>query len=149
MSFRKERIHRCGFSNIDFRSKNDEESLKVFQPWKCKTTFGTMGYTDYKLDPDYKKKLMGVSEKINKQRDNVEEVPDPKYYKTARYYNEKKMPIKEKTVYTDERFANLDETGKGKEMYTGDSMMISYLTKNRKLAKSKFSQVEESRKKGK
>jgi len=132
MSLRKERNHCYGYSNIDFRSKRDDESLQLFQPWKVRKAFGTMGYTDYKIDPDNKKKLLLISENINNQRTIYSEIPDPKYYKTARYYYNNKIPLKEKTEFTNERIAQLDETAKGKEIFTGDSMMISDITKSRK-----------------
>ena len=48
MSLRKDRIHQCGLSNIDFRSKGDIENLNFFEPWKTYTNhFGTMGNKNY------------------------------------------------------------------------------------------------------
>lgn len=145
MSVRKDRIHRCGHSNIDFRSKRDEEALKVYQPWKNRTAFGTMGYVGFKLHPEENKKILEVSEKLNNQRTVLSEMPDPKYHKSAQFYFDKKIPIKEKTIYTNERVAQLDESFKGKEMFTGDSMMIADINKFRK-AKKKKEYVDRNRK---
>jgi hypothetical protein len=138
MNIRKERTHRCGHSNIDFRSKKDTDSLQTYQPWKCKKEFGTMGYTDFKLSFNDHKKALENTQQINCQRNILSEVPDPKYHKTAQYYSQNKIPIKSKTIYTNERVAQLDESFKGKDMYTGDSMMIADITKFRKNKTKKF-----------
>jgi len=102
-------------------------------PWRSKKEFGTMGNESYKLPFNENKKLLKVTENINTQKNNLFEVPDPKYYKSAQFYNANNIPIKLKTLFTDERVAQLDESFKGKEKFIGDSMMIADLTKNRKL----------------
>ena len=48
MSLRRPRSHRIGISNIDFRSKKDEENLRIFEPWQSPKDVGTMGYKNYK-----------------------------------------------------------------------------------------------------
>jgi len=104
-------------------------------PWKLKKEYGTMGNDSFKLPFNEHKKIMQVTEKINTQRNILQEIPDPKYYKTAQFYQSKKMQIKEKSIFVNDRLAQLDESFKGKEKYIGDGMMISDLTKNRKLQK--------------
>ncbi len=138
MNIRKDRIHKYGYSNIDFRSKKDEENIKIFQPWLARKPFGTMGYTDYKLPPNEQKRIMEVSENINQQKNINAEIPDPKYYKTAQYYRTNKIPIKAKTIYTNERIAQLEESLKGKDVFTGESMMIAEITKYRKRKTKEF-----------
>jgi hypothetical protein len=132
MNIRKQRNHQVGHSNIDFRSKKDEESLKIFQPWKLMEAPGTMGYSGYKPNTINMKKILEVSKSINTQRIIASEIPDPKYHKTAEFYYKNRIPIKTKTMYTTERVAQLDESFKGKEVFTGDSMMISDINKYRK-----------------
>jgi len=147
MNIRKQRTHQAGHSNIDFRSKNDDQSLKIYQPWKMMKAHGTMGYSDYKNNPDVIKKLLEVSKTINTQQAITSEIPDPKFHKTAEYYFIHKIPIKAKTINTTERIAQLDESVKGKEVYTGDSMMISDLTKFRKnRIKKKYDDTEKLQK---
>ena len=34
MSLKRNRTHYSGYTNLDFRTKNDKTSLKLFQPWK-------------------------------------------------------------------------------------------------------------------
>lgn len=148
MKTRKLRTHHCGYSNIDFRSKNDFESLKTYQPWKVRTAFGTMGYSQYHLPKNEKNKVLGVSNNLNDQRAVLSDVPDPKFHRTAEFYSNNKIPIKAKTMNTNERIAQLDEHDKGKERFTGDSMMIADLTKNRKY-KSKKSGISNKEKREK
>ena len=135
MKIRKERSHRCGHTNIDFRTKNDVDNIKTFMPWKSKKEFGTMGNNFYSLSFNEKKKLMKVTENLNTLRNTHESVPDPKYYKTAQFYQSNNMQIKKKAMTCDEKLANLDESFKGKEKFTGDSLMIADLTKQRKKRK--------------
>ena len=45
------------------------------------------------------------------------------------------MQIKKKAMTSDERLAQLDESFKGKEKFTGESMMIADLNKERKKRK--------------
>jgi Ca2+-binding EF-hand superfamily protein len=133
MKQRKDRTHLYGHSNLDFRSKKDTENLKIYQPWKMRTEFGTMGYAGFKIAPDDTKKVIEVSEKLTNQQSVVSGVPDPKYFKTAQFYYDKKIPLKARTFYTNERVAQLDESFKGKEVFTGDSMMISDINKFRRM----------------
>lgn len=135
MNIRKERSHRCGHTNIDFRTKNDVDNIKTFMPWKSKKEFGTMGNNFYSLSFNEKKKLMKVTENINTIKNSHDEFPDPKYYKTAQFYQSNNMQIKKKAMTCDERIAQLDESFKGKNKFTGDSMMIADLTKQRKQRK--------------
>jgi len=145
MSIRRERSHKCGHSNIDFRTKNDQEAIKTFMPWKLKKEYGTMGNDEYKLPFNEHKKLLKETEKINTQRNILHEAPDPKYYKTAQFYQSNNIPIKAKTMFVNERLAQLDESFKGKEKFIGDGMMISDLTKNRKLQKEYGDKVNQKK----
>jgi hypothetical protein len=138
MKQRKERSHLYGHSNLDFRSKNDTENLKIYQPWKVRTEFGTMGYSGFQGVPDESKKMKEVSEKLFNQQTIVSGIPDPKFFKSAQFYYDKKIPLKARTFYTNERVAQLDESFKGKEVYTGDSMMISDINKYRKMKTKGF-----------
>lgn len=125
MKLRKERNHLYGQTNIDFRSKKDAEAIKIYQPWMVKKNFGTMGNQDYHLPVDDFKNCLRPVSKIISQREVNAELPDPKYYKSAQYYDKLKIPLKQKTITTSERIAQLNEETKGKEKYVGDSMMIA------------------------
>ena len=47
MSLKLQRMHRCGYTNLDFRSKGDFDSVKLYEPWKIPKEFGTMGKSFY------------------------------------------------------------------------------------------------------
>ena len=137
MSLKVQRIHRCGYTNIDFRSKGDFESIKLYEPWKIPKEFGTMGKSFYYPSYSEAKKVFSVSKSLNKLKNIVQGSPDPKSYPGALYY--KKNNIKPKIVqeFRVERVAELDESEIGKEKYIGDSMMIADINKYRKERKNK------------
>ena len=83
MSLRKERIHACGVSNIDFRTKRETENLKLYEPWKIPKEFGTMGTYGYYPSYTEMKKMFSVSQNLNKLKDIVHYSPDPKSYPTC------------------------------------------------------------------
>ena len=131
MSLKKPRIHRCGFTNLDFRSKGDFDSLKLYEPWKIPKDFGSMGKSFYYPSFSEAKKIFSVSKSLNKLKNIIQGSPDPKAYPGALYY--KKYNIKPNIIqeFRNERVAELDESGIGKEKYIGDSMMISDINKYR------------------
>ena len=57
MSLRRPRSHIVGISNIDYRTKKDEENLKIFEPWQTPKDLGTMGNRNYKNPPKLNKIL--------------------------------------------------------------------------------------------
>ncbi|MCQ2818204.1 MAG: hypothetical protein MJ252_13135 [archaeon] len=132
MSLRKERIHESGFANFDFRSKRDHKNLQIFQPWKIASHYGTMNDYGFKLPWDERKRRMEICKELNTIKNLNEEVPDPKVYQSAIFYKRNNIKINERQIYTLDRLAQLDESGKGKEIYVGDSMMIADINKMRK-----------------
>ena len=145
MSLRLERVHQCGTSNIDFRSKKDFESLTLYQPWKIPKNFGTMGQSCYYPSYSEIKNTFSVSENINQIKDKVQGSPNPKGYKTAKFYKEQKISPQIKSNFISERLAQLDESYIGKDIFTGDSMMIADINKFRKERKRKKRFLEKER----
>ena len=88
MSLRRPRSHRIGISNIDFRSKRDEESLRIFEPWKAPKDVGTMGYKNYKNPMKIGRNLFSDTKNINTHRDIVNDYPDPRFFTTAQFYKD-------------------------------------------------------------
>ena len=149
MSLKKPRIHTTGLSNIDYRSKNDLINLNQYEPWHKTKDFGTMNKYPYELSYSEHKKLFSPTKQINMQYYLNADVQNPKVYQSAQFYKQHKIPIKTKAFFTNERFAQLDESKKGKEIFLGDSMMISDITKQRKERKKrrKFNDRENKEKK--
>ena len=129
----------CGFSNIDFRSKGDFESLKLYEPWKIPKEFGTMGKSNYHISYSDAKKIFSVSKNLNKFRSIVHDSPDPKFYKTAMYYKKNKIKPNVVQDFYNERAAQLDEIDIGKDKYIGDSMMIADIYRYRTQKKDRIS----------
>ena len=96
-----------------------------------------MGRSNYTLPPEQYKKIFKVSSSINKMKQLNSGCPDPKTYGACLYYEENKISLNERVNFESERVAQLDESMKGKEVFIGDSMMISDLVKIRKANKSK------------
>lgn len=130
MKLNKERIHQYGASNIDFRTKKDEESIKKYQPWLMGKDLGTMGISDFSSTRDEKKQKFLSTQKIATLKDIINDVPNPKYHQTAEFYHKNNIEfLNKKSLYETEHPAQLNEMLIGKELFTGDSMMISYNTK--------------------
>ena len=129
---RRCRSHHCGYSNIDFRTKQDDTSINLYQPWLSPKQFGTMGLIDYKLPFDSKNKLFTPSKQLDSLKQYASECPDPKYYSSCLFYQNNKIPVKRKMNLTLDKVSELDERIKGKDMFIGDSMMIVQSTKARK-----------------
>ena len=136
MKLRKERSHQYGQSNIDFRSKKDDQAIKIYQPWMNKKDYGTMGTQDFHLTVDQFKKNIRPLSKIMTQKEIKTELPDQKYHKSAQFYNLNRIPIKQKMIVNN-RVAELDESYKGKEKFTGDSLQIAQnsIIKNKSINK--------------
>ena len=143
MSLKLQRMHRCGYTNLDFRSKGDFDSVKLYEPWKIPKEFGTMGKSFYYPSFSEAKKIFSVSKSLNKLKNIVQGSPDPKSYPAALYY--KKNNIKPNIVqeFRIERVAELDESAIGKEKYIGDSMMIADINKYRKERKIKKNDIKD------
>ena len=48
MNIRRERLHQCGLTNLDFRTKGDVENIDRYHPTLKYADFGTMGKTQFK-----------------------------------------------------------------------------------------------------
>ena len=135
MSLRRPRSHIVGISNIDFRTKKDEENLRIFEPWTIPKDFGTMGYKNYKKSPKIQREIFTATKRINTHRDIVNDYPDPRFYATARFYQDNHINLKIKSIINTERVSNLEETFKGKDVFIGDGMGITDTIRQRKRKK--------------
>ena len=132
MSLRRARSHRVGISNIDFRSKKDEENLRIFEPWQAPKDIGTMGYKNYTNPMKIARNLFSPTERINTYKDKENDYPDPRYYTTAQFYKNNNIKINTKAFKNIERARNLEETYKGKDVFNGDSMNVVEIMRQRK-----------------
>ena len=142
MSLRRPRSHTIGISNIDFRSKKDEQNLRIFEPWQVPKDLGTMGYKNYQNPRKIRKELFSPTERINTYKDIVNDYPDPRFYTTAKFYKDNNMNVKTRSFLNTERASNLEEIIKGKEPFIGDGMGISDTVRKRKGKKDRKLQIE-------
>ena len=77
MSLRRSRSHITGYSNIDFRSKRDTNSLKIYQPWQVPKNFGTMGYSGYDFTLDMKNNIFSDLQRISTFKEYNSNIPNP------------------------------------------------------------------------
>ena len=143
MSLKRPRIHQCGFTNIDFRTKGDFESLKLYEPWQIPKEFGTMGKSFYYPSYSEARKIFSVSKSLNKLKNVIQGSPDPKEYPGCLYYKKNKIKPNIVQEFRTERVAELDESGIGKEKYIGDSMMIADTNKYRLERKHKKTDIKD------
>jgi len=134
MKIKLERNHKMGMSNIDFRSSNNIEKAKFFNPQNFQKDYGTMGNEGSHLKHREFLKILRPTNHINTQKDLVNERPNPMYHDTAKFYSLNHLKIKPITFYEVDRVGQLNQSFKGKELYCGDSMMIA---SNLKLRKNK------------
>lgn len=137
MSLKRPRIIQCGHTNIDFRSKNDFEHLKLYEPWKVPKDFGTMGNSNYAPSYSTHKNLFEISKSRNRLKNIMQNSPDPREYDSIKFYKAKRINPLIVSEFRTERFAELDEGQAGKEKYTGDSMLYSVTYKTRKERQNK------------
>ena len=142
MSLRRPRSHTIGISNIDFRSKKDEQNLRIFEPWQVPKDLGTMGYKNYQNPRKIRKELFSPTERINTYKDIVNDYPDPRFFTTAKFYKDNNMNVKTRSFLNTERASNLEEIIKGKEPFIGDGMGISDTVRKRKGKKDRKLQIE-------
>ena len=136
MSLKKLRNHSYGYSNIDFRTKGNEEALKIYQPWIRPKDFGTMGHSGYKP----KAESFCLLNFYQKQHHN----PDPKVEEPMKFYNSNLIKPLLRQDFFNQRSGELEQTIKGKDIFTGDSEMIAEIMKNReKIRKLKYTKIQE------
>jgi hypothetical protein len=144
MSLKRSRSHQYGFSNIDFRTKQDKKSIQLFQPWISPKDLGTMGYSNYSLPDEQKDNLLQLSSSINKLKNISTNIPNPKTYEAYRFYEKNNMRINK--IPLNEEISQLNDSLIRKEPINGDSMMISEITKARKNIKlEKMKKIKEKR----
>ena len=91
MNIRKERVHNCGLTNLDYRTKGDIESIDRYHTTLKYADFGTMGKSQYKRlvsaeNPLDQLKITGGFKTFTK--------PNPKVETTTDFYKTKNKNIK-------------------------------------------------------
>ncbi len=95
MNIRRERLHQCGLTNLDFRTKGDSDNADRYHPSLKYAVFGTMGKSQYKrlhsvADPKEQVKITSGWKTMS----NITTTPNPlynpaKYDTTQEFYQTK------------------------------------------------------------
>ena len=133
MSLKLRRVHYTGISNLDFRTKNDVNRIRLYQPYHESNPFGMQGISNYKLPTSIHKELFSPTKGINEGKFIKNDILNPRIYEPALFYKNNFMKIKPKAFLAVERSKQLDTSEfRGGGEYNGDSMMISETNKKRK-----------------
>ena len=133
MSLKLRRVHYTGISNLDFRTKNDVNRIRLYQPYHESKPFGMQGISNYKLPTSIHKELFSPTKGINEGKFIKNDILNPRIYEPALFYKNNFMKIKPKAFLAVERSKQLDTSEfRGGGEYNGDSMMISETNKKRK-----------------
>ena len=155
MNRRRERVHQCGLTNIDFKTKGDSSAMNIFKPNLKYSNFGTMGKTGFKENPY--STFMKMKTKIGMNS----ETPDPRTLTTQQFYKQQGKRINAPTAIVNKRTTYLEDNKWTDNVFTGDKpeFQIDLTTKVKKrinklgldnngkkkvarLDKSKFSRTE-------
>jgi len=124
MHRKRERVHETGASNIDFRSKRDNSSLNLFQPWK-KSIQNLTKDNPYQTKPEQEmSNLMKIAKNVLTNREKNSQIISPKLLPSLKYYTINKIPLKKRAYFNSDKVAELDESYIGKPKYNGDSNIL-------------------------
>ena len=133
MSLKQKRIHYSGISNLDFRTKNDINRIKLYQPYHESKPFGMQGLSNYKIPSNIYNKMFAPTKGINEGKYLKSDAPNPRNYESALFYKKNSMKIIPKAIGGVERSRQLDTSEYwGGHEFNGDSMLISEIMKKRK-----------------
>ena len=138
MSLKQKRVHFSGISNLDFRTKNDTNRIKLYQQYHESKPFGMQGLSNYKIPSNIYKAMFAPTKGINEGKYLKSDAPNPRNYESALFYKENSMKIIPRAIGGVERSQQLDTSEYwGGHEFNGDSMLISEIMKKRKEIKLK------------
>jgi hypothetical protein len=127
MNIRKERLHQCGLTNLDFRTKNDIDNVDRYHPTLKYADFGTMGKSQYKrlhsvADPKEQVKITSGWKTMS----NITTTPAPlfnpaKYDTTADFYQSKGKKFKMPAQIGKRKDTELEQPYWTDKVFTGDN----------------------------
>lgn len=122
MNIRRDRLHQCGLTNLDFRTKGDIESLDRYQPSLRNTNFGTMGKSQYKRlssAVDFKDQVAMTSGFKHMMKLN------PKAETTTNFYKNRGKKMKQPVQIGKKKENELEEEQWTDKVFTGDNPKLT------------------------
>lgn len=127
MNIRRERLHQCGLTNLDYRTKGDIDNVDRYHPTLKYADFGTMGKSQYKrlhsvADPKEQVKITSGWKTMS----NITTTPAPlfnpaKYDSTTDFYASKGKKFKHPAQIGKRRETELEEPFWTDKVFTGDN----------------------------
>ena len=127
MNIRKERLHQCGLTNLDFRTKGDAENIDRYHPSLKFADFGTMGKSQFKrlhsvADPKENLKLTSGWKTAANITTTPQALYNPaKYESTQEFYSVKGKKSKAPVQIGKRRETELEELKWTDQVFTGDN----------------------------
>jgi Ca2+-binding EF-hand superfamily protein len=122
MQIRKERTHQCGLSNIDFKTRKDEEGFKTFKEDFRSTQFGTMGKTALKklYKPSDEKSHLKVTAGFQ-----LAQPPNPIKDSPIKYYEKTGKEFKEPQLVSPQKDSKLESMKFDGKPYIGEDVKLN------------------------
>lgn len=115
MNRRRERVHHCGLTNIDFKTKGDAVSMQTYKPTLKHADFGTMGKTGFEKTP-----FSTFMKSKKKTGMTISENPDPRTKTTQDFYMQQGKRITAPTATLNKRSTQLEDAKWTDNVFTGD-----------------------------
>ena len=127
MNIRRERLHQCGLTNLDYRTKGDIENIDRYHPTLKYADFGTMGKSQFKrlhsvADPKESMKLTsGFKTAANITTTPAAVFNPAKYDTTKDFYENKGKKYKLPAQIGKRRETELEDLHWTDRVFTGDN----------------------------
>ena len=121
MNVRKERMHQCGLSNVDFKRLNDKPSMKKFSDDMRTTNFAYFGRNG--VPYSYESCGFGKPETLQVHSGfKIPEPLDPRAETAKNYYAKLKKPFKHPASVQRKRVKQLEEGAWNEKVFTGEDV---------------------------
>ena len=136
MNIRRERLHQCGLTNLDYRTKGDIDNIDRYHPSLKYADFGTMGKSQYKrlhsmVDPKEQLKVTSGWKTMSNITTTPQALYNPaKYDTTQDFYQSKGKKFKQPAQIGKRKETELEQPYWTDNVFTGDNVAANaYLSK--------------------
>ncbi len=125
MQVKRDRLHQCGLSNVDFRRLNDREGYQRYKDDMRSTDFGLMGRTG--VPYSYTSCGYGTRHSLEVHGGfKLVEPPDPRFGDAKKYYEKIRKPLVLPASVMSRRLTQLEPPLWNEKVFTGED--VSRLT---------------------
>lgn len=133
MKIRRERLHQCGLTNLDYKTMGDQDNIDRYHPTLKYADFGTMGKSQYKrlnsvTDPKEHLKVTSGWKTMSNITTTPAALYNPaKYETTAEFYQTKGKKAKQPAQIGKRRDTELEKPYWNDNVFTGDNPVTNAL----------------------